>query len=110
MDPSRFVFLDETGASTNMIRRHWRSPRGERLVHATPWARWNVISVVAGLGEADIIVQLLLDGPMTGGVFRAYVEQMLAPALSPRDAVVLDNLSAYKVAGVRKAGQAAGGS
>lgn len=40
---------------------------------------------------------------MTGEWFRAYVEQALAPALSPRDVVVMDNLAAHKVSGVREA-------
>ena len=110
MDPGRFVFLDETGASTNMIRRYGRCPRGERLVDAAPWGHWKVTTFVAGLRETGIIAPLVLDGPMTGEVFRAYVEQMLAPALSPGDVVVLDNLAAHKVAGVREAIQAAGAS
>ena len=110
MDPSRFVFLDETGASTNMIRRYGRCPRGERLVDATPWGHWKVTTFVAGLRETGIIAPLVLDGPMTGDVFRAYVEQMLAPILSPGDVVVMDNLAAHKVAGVQEAIQAAGAS
>ena len=57
-----------------------------------------------------LIAPLVLDGPMTGEVFRAYVEQMLAPALSSGDVVVMDNLAAHKVAGVREAIQAAGAS
>jgi transposase len=52
----------------------------------------------------------VLDGPMTGEAFRAYVEQVLAPELEPGDAVVMDNLSAHKVAGVREAIRAAGAS
>ena len=110
MDPSRFVFLDETGASTNMVRRYGRCPRGERLVDATPWGHWRVTTFVAGLRESGLIAPLVLDGPMTGEVFRAYVEQMLAPALSPGDVVVMDNLAAHKVARVREAIQAAAAS
>ena len=81
---ARFVFLDETGASTNMIRRYGRCPRGERLVDAAPWGHWKITTFVAGLRSSGIIAPLVLDGPMTGEVFRAYVEQMLAPALSAR--------------------------
>jgi transposase len=110
MDPSRFVFLDETGTSTNMTRRYGRCPRGQRLVAATPWGHWKTTTFVAGLREDGIIAPLVLDGPMTGEVFRAYVEQMLAPSLAPGDAVVMDNLAAHKVAGVREAIQAAGAS
>jgi transposase len=110
MDPARFVFLDETGASTNMIRRYGRCSRGERLVDATPWGHWKITTFVAGLRSSGLIAPLALDGPMTGEVFRAYVEQMLAPALQPGDVVVMDNLAAHKVAGVREAIRAAGAS
>ena len=110
MDPSRFVFLDETGASTNMVRRYGRSPRGERLVDATPWGHWKITTFVAGLRASGVIAPLVLDGPMTGEVFRAYVEQMLAPALKRGDVVVMDNLAAHKVAGVREAIAKAGAS
>jgi transposase len=54
------------------------------------------------------IAPLVPDGPMRGEVFRAYVEQMLAPSLRPSDAVVLDNLAAHKVAGVKEAVRAGG--
>ena len=47
---------------------------------------------------------------MTGPAFCAYVEQFLAPALAPGDVVVLDNLAAHKVKGVRQAIAAAGAS
>jgi transposase len=110
MDPARFVFLDETGASTNMIRRYGRCPRGQRLVDATPWGHWKITTFVAGLRSTGVIAPLVLDGPMTGEVFRAYVEQMLAPALQPGDVVVMDNLAAHKVTGVREALRAAGAS
>jgi transposase len=52
----------------------------------------------------------VLDGPMTGAAFRTYVEQVLAPELEPGDAVVMDNLSIHKVAGVEEAIRAAGAS
>ncbi len=110
MDPSRFVFLDETGATTNMVRRYGRCPRGERLVSAAPWGHWRTTTFVAGLRASGIVAPLVVDGPMTGTMFRAYIEQMLAPALSRGDVVVMDNLAAHKVAGVREAVQAAGAS
>ena len=85
MDPASFVFLDETGASTNMIRRYGWAPRGERLVDAAPYGHWRTTTFIAGLRSTGIIAPLVLDGPMTGEAFRAYVEQFLAPALSPGD-------------------------
>ena len=110
MDPANFVFLDETGASTNMVRRYGWSPKGERLVDAAPHGHWRTTTFVAGLRGTGIIAPLVLDGPMTGRAFRAYAEQFLAPALSPGDVVVMDNLAAHKVAGVREAIAAAGAS
>jgi transposase len=110
MDPARFVFLDETGTSTNTVRRYGRCPGGERLVDATPWGHWKITTFVAGLRANGLIAPMVLDGPMTGEVFQAYVEQVLIPELSPGDVVVLDNLAAHKVAGIREKIQAAGAS
>jgi transposase len=110
MDPARFVFLDETGTATNMDRRYGRSPCGERLVAAVPQGHWKSTTFIAGLKQSGIVAPLVLDGPITGPAFRAYVEQFLAPALAPGDVVVLDNLAAHKVAGVRQAIAAAGAS
>ena len=110
MDPAAFVFLDETGATTNMVRRYGWAPRGERLVDAAPHGHWKTTTFLAGLRATGIVAPLVLDGPMTGEAFLAYVEQFLAPALSPGDVVVMDNLAAHKVAGVREAIAAAGAS
>jgi transposase len=106
----RFVFLDEAGTATNMARRYGRSPRGARLVAAVPHGHWRTTTFVAGLRESGIIAPLVLDGPITGPAFRAYVEQFPAPVLVPGDVVVLDDLAANKVAGVRQAIAAAGAS
>ena len=110
MDPARLVFLDETGTATNMARRYGRSRSGARLVAAVPHGHWRTTTVVAGLRQTGIVAPLVLDRPMTGTAFCAYVEQFLAPALAPGDVVVLDNLAAHKVAGVRPAITAAGAS
>ena len=110
MDAERFVFVDETGAATNMIRRYGWAPRSERLVDAAPYGHWRTTTFVAGLRSTGIVAPLVLDGPMTGEAFLAYAEQVLAPCLSPDDVVVLDNLAAHKVAGVEQAVRAAGAS
>src|SRR3954464_6672208 len=110
MDGERFVFIDETAATTAMTRLSGWGPRGERLVDAAPAGHWKTTTVVAGLRASGIIAPFVLDGPMTGDSFRLYVEQMLAPALEPGDAVVMDNLSVHKVAGVPEAIRAAGAS
>src|SRR5207237_771245 len=108
MDASRFVFLDETGLTTKMTRLFGRSRRGERLVGAVPHGHWHTTTFIAGLRQSGIIAPMVLDGPMTGAAFRAYVEQALAPELQPGDVVVMDNLAAHKMAGIEEAIAAAG--
>jgi transposase len=110
MAAERFVFLDETAATTAMTRLYGWAVRGERLVDAVPAGHWTTTTFVAGLRREGLIAPFVLDGPMTGAAFRAYVEQMLAPNLRRGDVVVLDRLSAHKVAGVREAVQGAGAS
>jgi transposase len=110
MDTARFVFLDETGLHTKMTRLYGRTLRGERLVGAVPHGHWRTTTFIAGLRQSGVIAPMVLDGPMTGAAFRAYVEQALAPALEPSDVVVMDNLAAHKVAGIAEAIAAAGGS
>jgi transposase len=110
MDSERFVFVDETAATTAMTRLYGWGPRGERLVDAAPCGHWKTTTFVAGLRRDGVVAPFVLDGPMTGELFRAYVEQMLAPCLRPEDVVVLDRLPAHKVAGVRDAIQGTGAS
>ena len=110
MDPAAFVFIDETGASTRMVRHYGWGPRGERLVDVAPHGHWRTTTFVAGLRSTGLVAPMVLDGPMTSEAFHAYVEQVLVPALSPGDVVVLDNLAPHKTAGVREAIRAAGAS
>ncbi len=103
MRAAAFVFLDETGATTAMISRYGWGPRSERLVDAAPQGHWRTTTFVAGLRDTGIVAPLVLDGPMTGEVFRKYVEEILVPTLHAGDVVVLDDLAAHKVEGVREA-------
>jgi hypothetical protein len=63
------------------VRRYERCPRGERLVEATPWGHWTITTFVTGLRASGLITPTVLDGPITGEVFRAYVEEVLVPEL-----------------------------
>jgi len=102
------VFLDESGFSTNMARRYGRSPRGRRLAAAVPHGHWKTSTLVAGLRLGGIVAPLVIDHPMNGITFRAYVEQHLAPTLSPGDIVVCDNLRCHKMPGLRATIEARG--
>ena len=108
MNPKRLVFIDETSVKTNMTRLRGRSPRGRRLVAAVPHGHWKTSTFVAGLRCDGLTAPLVIDGAMNGEIFLAYVEQILAPTLSPTDVVIMNNLPSHKVAGVRKAIEARG--
>ena len=108
LDADRLVFIDETGTSTNMARLRGRAPRGDRLVGKVPHGHWKTTTFVAGLRANALTAPCVIDGPMNGNAFLAYVEQILAPTLRPDDIVVMDNLSAHKVPGVRQAIEATG--
>ena len=108
LDPDKLVFIDETGASTKMVRLRGRCPCGERLLVKVPWGHWKTTTFVAGLRRDGLVAPFVLDGPMNGDAFKVYVETFLAPALRPGDIVVMDNLPAHKVEGVDKLIEAAG--
>jgi transposase len=86
-----------------MTRRLGRCARGLRLLAPVPHGHWKTTTLVAGLRTTGITAPYVLDGAMNGATFRAYVEQMLAPTLSPGDIVVMDNVATHKVAGIREA-------
>lgn len=108
LDPARLVCLDETWTKTNMTRLRGRAPKGERLIAAVPYGHWKTSTFLAGLRQDRMIAPLVLDGAINGEAFRAYIEQFLAPTLSPGDVVLADNLASHKVAGVREAIEARG--
>jgi transposase len=108
LDPDRLVFIDETGASTKMARLRGRAPRGRRLRAGVPHGHWKTTTFVGALRLTGMTAPMVLDGPMTGVWFLAYVEQVLVPTLRPDDIVILDNLPAHKGAAVREAIEAAG--
>ena len=87
--------------------RGW-APKGERCRAAIPHSYWKTVTFVGGLTLTGFVAPMLLDGPMDGECFLAWVEQMLAPTLRPGAIVVMDNLAAHKVAGVRQAIEAYG--
>lgn len=91
-----------------MTRTRGRSLKGERCVASTPHGHWKTTTFIAGLRVNEITAPLVLDGPMNGTAFLAYVEQFLCPTLKPGDIVIADNCSSHKVAGVRQAIEAVG--
>jgi transposase len=108
LDPTRLVFIDETWAKTNMTRRHGRARRGRRLVAKVPHGRWRTLTFLAALRCDRITAPCVIDGPINGVSFLAYVEQILLPTLSAGDIVVMDNLGSHKHQAIRRLIRAAG--
>ena len=108
LDPERLIFIDETGASTKMARLHGRAPRGLRLRASIPHGHWKTTTFVGALRLSGMTAPMVLDGPMNGAWFLAYVQQVLSPTLRRGDVVILDNLPAHKITSVREAVEATG--
>jgi transposase len=108
LDPERLVFIDETWASTNMARLRGRAPKGERLRASIPHGHWRTTTFVAGLRLTGMVAPMVLDGPINGHAFQAYVDQVLVPELRPGDIVIMDNLGSHKGHTVRSAIEATG--
>lgn len=108
LDSSRLVFLDETSVNTNMTRLCGRGPRGERVIGRVPFAAWKTLTFVAALRCDAMTAPMVIKGAMNGETFVAYVEQCLAPTLGRGDIVIMDNVPAHKVDGVREAIEAVG--
>jgi transposase len=107
-DPARLVFIDETWAKTNMTRLRGWAPRGHKLLAKVPQGRWHTLTFLAALRLDRIDAPCVIDGPINGQTFLAYVEQALVPSLKPGDIVVIDNLGSHKGKAVRRAIRAAG--
>jgi transposase len=102
------VFIDETWAKTNMTRLRGWAPRGKKLLAKVPQGRWRTLTFLAALRCDRIDAPCVIDGPIDGEIFLAYVEQSLVPTLRAGDIVIIDNLGSHKSLAVRRAIRAAG--
>jgi transposase len=91
-----------------MTRTHGRAPRGRRLIGRVPQGRWITMTFLAGLRVQGIVAPCVIDGPINGPMFLAWVTQFLVPTLRAGDIVVLDNLGSHKGQAVRGAIRDAG--
>lgn len=100
VDLRRLVFLDETGAKTNMTRAFARARKGQRAIDYAPQGHWNTTTLVAAITLESALAPMVLDGPMDALAFEAYVEHVLIPALPAQAIVVMDNLSPHKASAI----------
>jgi transposase len=103
LEPARLVFIDETWAKDNMTRLRGRCRRGQRLIGKVPMARWQTTTFLAALRIDRMTAPMVLDGPIDGEWFLAYVEQVLCPTLVAGDIVILDNLGSHRSDRIRQA-------
>lgn len=66
------------------------------------------ISLIGAIRLDGITTAMTIAGAVDGEAFVAFTERMLAPELRPGDVVVMDNLAAHKVKGVKEAIEAVG--
>ena len=100
--PEKLIFLDESGVTTQMTRAWGRAPMGERIAEATQQSHWKVLTTLGAMSLRGIEAAMTIDAATDGEIFRVFIDQVLLPRLEPGHVVVLDNLSAHKVAGIRE--------
>lgn len=103
LDLKLFKFIDESGVNLAMTRLYGRAPRGERAVGSVPINYGSNITIIGALGVGGLDALMTVDGATDGEVFRVYVNRVLCPRLRPGEIVVMDNLGAHKVSGIREA-------
>lgn len=103
LNPDRLVFIDETWIKTNMAPIRGWGRRGMRVKGFAPDGRWKTLTFLAALRVNALIEPCVIDGPINGELFRAYIEQMLVPRLRHRDIVIIDNLGSHRGQAVRDA-------
>ena len=91
-----------------MTRLWGRAERGQRINEATPQGHWKVLTILGALSLRGVVAAMTIESATDGDVFLAYLEQALCPKLQAGDVVVMDNLSAHKVQGVRQLIKASG--
>jgi len=100
--------VDESGSNQAMARDYARVPQGQRAHSAKPLNRGPHVTMIGALGLMGVVAAMLVEGFTDGAVFVAFVHEVLVPQLRPGQVVVLDNLKAHQVAGVREAIAAVG--
>jgi len=90
------IFLDESGAKTNLTRLRGRAPRGQRVHAHCPAGHWQTLTMISSIRLDGSTACMALEGATDTETFRAYVERVLVPTLRPGDLVIMDNLSPHK--------------
>ncbi len=102
INPDDLVFIDEMGMKLSLCRTHARLPQGQRAYGSKPYSRGKNISVIGAIAVKGFLFLgcMTLEGPTNGEAFRVFIEKVLLNCLWPEAVVVMDNLSAHKVADI----------
>jgi transposase len=103
VDEKRLKFVDESGVTLALTRLFGRAPVGMRAVGSVPQNYGQNVTLLGALSLTGMQALMTIEGPTDGDVFRVFVTQVLCPTLCPGDMVVMDNLGAHRVAGIREA-------
>jgi transposase len=101
------IFLDESGTTTEMTRRYGRGLIGERVTDSAP-GTWRTLTVLGAISVDGWVASMAIESPTDGDVFKAFLQDVLCPQIKPENVVVMDNLAAHKVDGVRQIIESAG--
>jgi transposase len=104
----KLVSVDESGATTSMTRLWGRAPKGQRVIGSVPGSHWQVTTILGALRAQGMVAAMTIPAATDAEVFRAFLKQVLVPALHPGEVVLLDNLSSHKVVGVQELIESAG--
>ena len=100
--PEDLIYLDESGVSTQMTRLYARASGGQRVHDAVPGGHWKMLTILGALDHTGMLAAMTVEAATDREVFLAFLEEVLCPKLRPGHVVVMDNLSAHKVDGVRE--------
>lgn len=104
------IYLDESGVSTQMTRVYARAPRGQRIHDDVPGGHWKIVTILGAMDHRGMLAAMTIEAATDRDIFLAYLDEVLCPKLRPGHVVVMDNLSAHKVDGVRQRIEACGAS
>ena len=109
-DTTHLVFIDETGAKTNMTRLYGRAMLGQRCFDSAPDGRWERTTLLSALRVTGQTQSLVFEGALDTKMYEAYMEKFLLPTLNPGDIVIADNLNVHKSENVRRMVEGVGAS
>ena len=108
--PEDLIYLDESGVSTQMTRLYARALGGRRVHAMVPGGHWKMLTILGAMDHTGMIAAMTIEAATDREVFLGYLDEVLCPKLRPGHVVVMDNLSAHKVDGVRERIEAHGAS